>query len=247
MLARRDEVKADLDAFVAASDADLAPLLHEALQSAVSAYEIAEGARRPSRFPRSPDQDARSHPRRRRRAGRAAAAASLISSSTSSRTPTRSRPKSSCCSLPTIRARPTGARARPVPESCSWSAIPSSRSTASAAPTLPSTRTSKRDCSRRTRTPAPHHELPQPAFASVVRQRGLCAGDGRERRMTARPPMFRCDLAARDRRAARRSSRCRSRALRRLRKDRQLADRGVAARRRRRVHRLARERERLDG
>jgi hypothetical protein len=32
-------VKSELDAFLAASDADLAPLLQEALQSAVSAYE----------------------------------------------------------------------------------------------------------------------------------------------------------------------------------------------------------------
>jgi ATP-dependent helicase/nuclease subunit A len=40
VLIRRDKVKTDLDAFIAASDADLAPLLHEALQSAVSAYEM---------------------------------------------------------------------------------------------------------------------------------------------------------------------------------------------------------------
>jgi ATP-dependent exoDNAse (exonuclease V) beta subunit len=37
--ARRDRVKADLDAFVAASDADLAPLLHAALQAPIAAYE----------------------------------------------------------------------------------------------------------------------------------------------------------------------------------------------------------------
>src|SRR5260370_32299095 len=40
VLLRRDALKRDLDAFVAASDADLAPLLHEALQSAVGAYEL---------------------------------------------------------------------------------------------------------------------------------------------------------------------------------------------------------------
>jgi ATP-dependent helicase/nuclease subunit A len=39
VLARRNALKEGLDAFVAASDADLAPLLHEALQSAVGAYE----------------------------------------------------------------------------------------------------------------------------------------------------------------------------------------------------------------
>jgi ATP-dependent exoDNAse (exonuclease V) beta subunit len=39
VLSRRDQTKADLDAFIAASDADLAPLLHEELQAAVSAYQ----------------------------------------------------------------------------------------------------------------------------------------------------------------------------------------------------------------
>ena len=39
VLNRRNTVKEELDAFIAASDADLAPLLHEELQSAVSAYE----------------------------------------------------------------------------------------------------------------------------------------------------------------------------------------------------------------
>jgi ATP-dependent helicase/nuclease subunit A len=39
VLLRRNTVKENLDAFIAASDADLAPLLHEALQSAVGAYE----------------------------------------------------------------------------------------------------------------------------------------------------------------------------------------------------------------
>ena len=39
-LARRDRVKANLEAFVAASDADLAPLLHEALHGAITDYEF---------------------------------------------------------------------------------------------------------------------------------------------------------------------------------------------------------------
>jgi ATP-dependent exoDNAse (exonuclease V) beta subunit len=39
VLEQRDRVKRELDEFVAASDADLAPLLHEALQSPISAYE----------------------------------------------------------------------------------------------------------------------------------------------------------------------------------------------------------------
>ncbi len=39
VLARRDRLKAELDAFIAASDADLAPLLQEALKPAVTDYE----------------------------------------------------------------------------------------------------------------------------------------------------------------------------------------------------------------
>jgi ATP-dependent helicase/nuclease subunit A len=39
VLLRRNAVKKELDVFIAVSDADLAPLLHEALQSAVGAYE----------------------------------------------------------------------------------------------------------------------------------------------------------------------------------------------------------------
>jgi ATP-dependent helicase/nuclease subunit A len=38
-LARRDRAKSNLDAFVAASDADLAPLLHSALQAPIAEYE----------------------------------------------------------------------------------------------------------------------------------------------------------------------------------------------------------------
>ena len=40
VLARRDEAKTDLEAFIAASDADLAPLLHDALQAAIADYEV---------------------------------------------------------------------------------------------------------------------------------------------------------------------------------------------------------------
>lgn len=39
VLASRDQAKASLDAFIAASDADLAPLLHEALQTPINVYE----------------------------------------------------------------------------------------------------------------------------------------------------------------------------------------------------------------
>lgn len=39
VLTRRDQVKAELDAFIAASDASLAPLLHQELQTAVAAYQ----------------------------------------------------------------------------------------------------------------------------------------------------------------------------------------------------------------
>jgi ATP-dependent exoDNAse (exonuclease V) beta subunit len=40
VLTRRDAVRADLEAFIAASEADLAPLLHEALQDAIADYEL---------------------------------------------------------------------------------------------------------------------------------------------------------------------------------------------------------------
>jgi ATP-dependent helicase/nuclease subunit A len=40
VLARRDSARADLEAFIAASEADLAPLLHEALQDAIADYEL---------------------------------------------------------------------------------------------------------------------------------------------------------------------------------------------------------------
>jgi ATP-dependent exoDNAse (exonuclease V) beta subunit len=40
VLARRDKAKDDLKAFIAASDADLAPLLHEALQAPIADYEL---------------------------------------------------------------------------------------------------------------------------------------------------------------------------------------------------------------
>jgi ATP-dependent exoDNAse (exonuclease V) beta subunit len=40
VLARRDEARTDLEAFIAASDADLAPLLHEALQAPIADYEV---------------------------------------------------------------------------------------------------------------------------------------------------------------------------------------------------------------
>jgi ATP-dependent exoDNAse (exonuclease V) beta subunit len=39
VLARRDHAKVSLDAFIAASEADLAPLLHESLQEAIANYE----------------------------------------------------------------------------------------------------------------------------------------------------------------------------------------------------------------
>jgi ATP-dependent helicase/nuclease subunit A len=40
VLARRDQVKSNLDAFVVASDADLAPLLHQALMAPIAEYEL---------------------------------------------------------------------------------------------------------------------------------------------------------------------------------------------------------------
>jgi ATP-dependent helicase/nuclease subunit A len=40
VLALRDQAKANLDAFIAASDSDLAPLLHDALQRPIAAYDV---------------------------------------------------------------------------------------------------------------------------------------------------------------------------------------------------------------
>ena len=40
VLALRDQAKANLDAFIGASDADLAPLLHDALQTPIATYEV---------------------------------------------------------------------------------------------------------------------------------------------------------------------------------------------------------------
>ena len=58
VLSRRDRAKADLDAFIAASDADLAPLLHQELQAAVERLSRLEEGGWAPRFPRSPDQGA---------------------------------------------------------------------------------------------------------------------------------------------------------------------------------------------
>ena len=63
VLARRDSVKADLDAFLSKSNADLAPLLQEALQPALAAYEELKAARWPRRFSRFAYQGPRSRSR----------------------------------------------------------------------------------------------------------------------------------------------------------------------------------------
>ena len=58
VLARRDGVRADLEAFIAASEADLAPLLHEALQDGDRGLRASEVEVGLPRFPRSPHQGA---------------------------------------------------------------------------------------------------------------------------------------------------------------------------------------------
>ena len=75
-LARRDSVKADLDAFLRKSNADLAPLLQEALQPALGRIRGTEDARRPSRFSRFADQGSRSHSRQRERCVKSCSGAS---------------------------------------------------------------------------------------------------------------------------------------------------------------------------
>ena len=99
------------------ADADLAALLQRGAARRVERYEALKARDGRARFPR---------PAAARRATwcasdagvRAAfSSASRTSSSTSSRTPIRCRPRSCCCSRPTIRTRPTGARSRPCPGS----------------------------------------------------------------------------------------------------------------------------------
>ena len=138
------------------------------LRGAVDALRGAEAARRRARLRRSAAAGARPDPRRRRACAPTSSSASRTSSSTSSRTPIRCRPRSCCCSPPTIRRETRLARASARRRaSCSWSAIRSSRSTASAAPTSASTwRSASCSRARGARVRAAHHQLPRRARAS---------------------------------------------------------------------------------
>ena len=95
-------------------------------------------------------------------------------------------------------------------------------------------------------------QLSQRAGDPAVRQRGVRAGDDRQRQHAAGRLRAAVGVAAGERRRSRRSSRCRCRGRTRTarlpRKVVGQGDRSVAARRRRRVHRLAdRSEERLAG
>ena len=75
----------------------------------------AEGARRRARLPRPAAQGARPRQERCRRSAAASRRASRTSSSTSSRTPIRSRPRSCCCSRPPIPSQTDWRAVTPVP------------------------------------------------------------------------------------------------------------------------------------
>ena len=74
-----------------------------------------EGARRRARLPRSAGARARPRARHARRCAPRFSSASRTCSSTSSRTPIRCRPRSCCCSRPTIRPRRDWRAVRPAP------------------------------------------------------------------------------------------------------------------------------------
>ena len=139
VLARRDRAKANLDAFVAASDADLAPLLHDALQAPIANYDFLKTRPGVSIFSISSSKHAILF------AMMLACAASCSSRFThffidefQDTDPLQAE------ILLLLAADDPGrdglAAARPIPANSSWSAIRSSRSTASGAPMLRSMR-----------------------------------------------------------------------------------------------------------
>ncbi len=99
--------------------------------------------------------------------GAASSSASPTSSWTNSRTPIRCRRRSSCCSPPTTRPRPTGGASGRCRAACSWSAIRSSRSTGSAGRMSASTARSLSSCGSR----APSCCSSIPASAACRRSR----------------------------------------------------------------------------
>ena len=153
----------------------------------VALLRRAEAARRQARLPRPAAARPRPGARRPPRARTSCSAASAASSSTSSRTPIRCRPRSCCCSRPTIRRSRDWLARGPRRASSSSSAIPSSRSTASAAPTSRSTRSVKQRLL--SSGAAARHLTVASARArySARGQRRLRAADGRRNRRRSRP------------------------------------------------------------
>ena len=218
---------------------------------ASTTYERRQAARRRARLPR---------PAARARAtccattptcAPSSSARFTHSSSTSSRTPIRCRPRSCCSSRPTIpRETRLAARRAACRASCSSSAIRSSRSTASAAPTSRSTRRVKRSSLARGADAGAPHARASAALPAIQRAVNaafapLMHGDRRRRsrRATCRSSAF----ARGSRRPAGVVALPVPRPYSELRQGHQTADRGLAARRGRRLRRLAGRRERLDG
>ena len=159
------------------------------------------------------------------------------------------RRRSCSCSRPTIRTRRTGALHARSPASCFWSAIPSSRSTASAAPMCALYEEVKeRLLARRRRTAPPHHQLPGAALDPVASSTPPSRPQWRPVPTAAKPGMFRSN--------DRRPEIAGQPTLIALPVPRPYGDYGniakcahrrIVPRGRRRFHRLADQRERLDG
>ena len=239
----------ELDAFQRAADADLAALLHEELARRRRRLRGAEAARRRARFRRSAAARARPAGRATRASAARSSRASRTSSSTSSRTPIRCRPRSCCCSRPTIRRSATGAAITPVPGKLFIVGDPKQ---AIYRFRRADVETYREVCelleSRGAQAGVPAHQLPRDAGDPARRERGVRAADDRRSRRRCRREYVALVAAPSEDRPAQPAvvalpvpEPYGTAARRRLR------DREVAARRRRRVRALAARRERLDG
>ena len=228
-LARRDSVKAELDAFLeqeqcrscsaVAGGASTRTQPHMRNSRRVPAASISStcSLRRAISFATM------------RRCVQNCRSASLISSSTSFRIRTPSRPRSSCFCRPTIPMRPIGLMSSPIPGKLFLVGDPKQSIYRFRRADIAIYQQVKQMLlSRGAAAPAPQHELPQPALVAVLRQRRLCAGHGRNaadgRVCAAR------ELADRNQRKADYRRIACPAALWRLGQDRQLPNRRVSTR-----------------